>query len=95
MWGTKGLSLRPRCIGAVRFQTQMLINQSNQSIQVVEIPTCRVCLCNIYSLLLPSVTNKVVPHVVVHTDVDYVSILNIGYTGAPQCLDEFRRKVRA
>ena len=30
MWGTKGPSLRLRCIGAVRSRTQMLNNQSNK-----------------------------------------------------------------
>jgi hypothetical protein len=29
LWGTKGLFLRPMCIGTVRAWTQLLINQSN------------------------------------------------------------------
>jgi hypothetical protein len=41
------------------------------------------------------VKTKAAPHVVVYTKVDYVSVLNIGYTGAPHSLDEFRRKVHA
>ena len=28
LWGTKGLFLRPRCIGTIKVQTQMLINHS-------------------------------------------------------------------
>ena len=36
MWGTKGPSLRPRYIGAVRSRTHMLINQSI-SLSIAEI----------------------------------------------------------
>ena len=33
-WGTKGPSIRPRCIGAIRARTQMLINESvNQDLR--------------------------------------------------------------
>jgi hypothetical protein len=35
LWGTKGLFLRPRCIGTLRTQTQLLINQSiNQVLNI-------------------------------------------------------------
>ena len=47
----------------------------------------------IYSLVLLSAKTKAVPYVGVYTNVDYVSVFNIGYTGVPDCLAELRRKV--